>query len=80
MRPAQLLAAYWPNAEAVHSVFQETYIEYKTYVTQGLQGESVLVSDVQPDWYRLLAGQSVQDVADPWVGREWEWLNIGGGL
>lgn len=60
-------------------MFQEIYTEYQTYVTQGLQGESVLVSDVQPDWYRLLAGQP-QSGPDPGVGREWEWLNIGGGL
>lgn len=80
LRPAQLLSAYWPNAEAVHSVFQEIYNEYKSYVTQGLQGEPVVVSDVQPDWYRLLAGQSVQSVPVPEAGREWEWLNIGGAL
>ncbi|KAL5333202.1 fungal-specific transcription factor domain-containing protein [Aspergillus crustosus] len=47
--------------------------EYKTYVSQGLHGEPVLVSDVQPDWYRLLAGTQPQPV----IPAARDWLNIG---
>ncbi|KAL2818229.1 fungal-specific transcription factor domain-containing protein [Aspergillus cavernicola] len=68
----QLLAGYWPNAEAVHNVFQEIYQEYKTYVMQGLHGEPVIVSDIQPDLYQFLAGTQTQPVP---AGRDW--MNIG---
>lgn len=71
LRSAMLLANFWPNAEAVHSLFQEIYHEYKTYVTKGLQGEPVMVSENQPDWYRLLAGaQPAQPSVPP------DWMNI----
>lgn len=73
LRSAMLLAKYWPNAEAVHSLFQEIYHEYKIYVSKGLQGENIMLSENQPDWYRLLAGaQSAQqnNSVPP------DWMNI----
>jgi hypothetical protein len=73
LQSAMLLAGYWPNAEAVHSLFQEIYHEYKTHVTKGLQGEPVIVSENQPDWYRLLAGAQptqLNSVVPP------DWMNI----
>ncbi|KAE8551061.1 hypothetical protein EYB25_007295 [Talaromyces marneffei] len=72
LRSAMLLARYWPNAEAVHSLFQEIYHEYKTYITKGLHGEPVMVSENQPDWYRLLAG--TQPVQPNYVPPDW--MNI----
>ncbi|KAL3465689.1 fungal-specific transcription factor domain-containing protein [Aspergillus heterothallicus] len=63
--PARELASFWPNAEAVLNVFREIYIEYKSYVTQGLQGEPVVVvSEGQTDWYRLLAGSRTLLITD----------------
>lgn len=73
LRSTMLLAKFWPNAEAVHSLFQEIYHEYKTHVTKGLQGEPVMVSENQPDWYRLLAGAQpaqLNSVVPP------DWMNI----
>ncbi|KAL3442054.1 fungal-specific transcription factor domain-containing protein [Aspergillus insuetus] len=52
LHPAQLLAGHWPNAEAVHNVFQEIHSEYKSYVEQGLSGGPVVVSEPPTDWYR----------------------------
>ncbi|EED16988.1 acetamidase regulatory protein, putative [Talaromyces stipitatus ATCC 10500] len=69
LRSTNLLAGYWPNAEAVHSMFKEIYHEYKSYVTQGLQGEPVMVSENQPDWYRLLA--EAQPVMSNFVPPDW---------
>lgn len=74
LRSVSLLARYWPNAEAVHDVFQDVYQEYQNCVTPGLQGEPMMVPVAQYDWYRLLAGaQSSQP--NP-VAQE-DWLNIG---
>ncbi|KAL2867398.1 transcription factor domain-containing protein [Aspergillus lucknowensis] len=74
LHPARLLAGYWPNAEAVHSVFHEIYQEYKSYVAQGLQGEAVIVPEIQPDWYRLLAGAQPPQPAPG--GREWLSIDV----
>lgn len=73
LRSAMLLAKFWPNAEAVHSLFQEIYHEYQTYVSKGLQGEHVLISEIQPNWYRLLAeAQPTQ----PHNSVPPDWMNI----
>ncbi|KAH6886238.1 fungal-specific transcription factor domain-containing protein [Thelonectria olida] len=60
LRSAMTLSRYWPNAEAVHNVFEEVHQEYQTLVTQHLQGEQVMIPDTSPDWNRLFAGESVQ--------------------
>ncbi|KAF9883374.1 Succinate-semialdehyde dehydrogenase, mitochondrial [Aspergillus nanangensis] len=73
LKPTTLLAAYWPNADAVHSVLHELHQEYRLYVTQGLQGEAVMVPELQPDWYRLLAGAQPAPL-DPVA--EQDWMNI----
>lgn len=68
-----LLAKYWPNAEGVHSVFEELHREYETLVTQHLQGEQVIVPDSPPDWNRLLAGEPQQFNG---FAADQDWLNI----
>ncbi|KAF4450045.1 putative cutinase transcription factor 1 beta [Fusarium austroafricanum] len=52
LRSTILLARHWPNAEAVHSVFEELHHEYETLVTQRLQGEQVMAPESPPDWNR----------------------------
>jgi Fungal specific transcription factor domain len=72
LKPVMLLAGYWPNAEAVHSVFQEIHNEYRSYVTQGVQDEPIVISDIQPDWYRLLSGAQPAQLNNFLP----EWLNL----
>ncbi|KAL4790878.1 fungal-specific transcription factor domain-containing protein [Aspergillus venezuelensis] len=76
LQPAKLLARYWPNAEAVHNVFQEIHQEYQSHLEQGLQGETGVVSEVQPDWYRLLAGTQFH-LQQPSILASKDWLNVG---
>lgn len=73
LRSTMLLAKYWPNAEGVHSVFEELHREYETLVTQHLQGEQVIVPDSPPDWNRLLAGEPQQFNG---FAADQDWLNI----
>lgn len=75
LQTVSLLAGYWPNAEAVHDVFYDIYQEYQNCVTQGLQGEPMMVPVAQSDWYRLLDGAQSRSQPNP-VAQE-EWLNIG---
>lgn len=68
------LAGYWPNAEAVHNVFQELHQEYEMYVTQHLRGEHAIVPEGQLDWNQLLSGIHVSNLNNLAVDQEW--LNI----
>ncbi|EWY81965.1 hypothetical protein FOYG_16170 [Fusarium oxysporum NRRL 32931] len=52
---ALLLSKYWPNAEAVHRVFQDVHQKYEGYAEQGMQGEEPDLPDSQPDWSRFLS-------------------------
>ncbi|KAJ4199400.1 hypothetical protein NW767_008208 [Fusarium falciforme] len=74
LRSAMLLAQYWPNAEAVHSVFEELHREYQTLVTQHLQGEQVMVPESPPDWNRLLGGEGLQPFTN--FASDQDWMNI----
>ena len=68
-----MLARHWPNAEAVHSVFEELHREYETLVSQRLQGEQVMVPESPPDWNRLLGAEGVQQFN---FASEQDWMNI----
>lgn len=74
LRSAMLLAQYWPNAEAVHSVFEELHREYQTLVTQHLQGEQVMVPESPPDWNRLLGGEGLRAFTN--FASDQDWMNI----
>jgi hypothetical protein len=74
LRCVSLLARHWPNAEAVHSVFQELHQEYEGYVTQDLQGEHVIVPEAQPEWNRLLSGVTAAHLNS--LAADQDWLNI----
>ncbi|KAK7418508.1 hypothetical protein QQZ08_011218 [Neonectria magnoliae] len=73
LRSTMILSRYWPNAEAVHNVFEELHREYETLVTQHLQGERVIISETPPDWNRLLAGEPTQLNT---FTTDQEWMNI----
>ncbi|CAM1510807.1 Fc.00g083200.m01.CDS01 [Cosmosporella sp. VM-42] len=73
LRSATMLALYWPNADAVHSVFEELHLEYESFVTQHLQGEQVIIPE-SPDWNRLLAGEPVRQLNG--FTTDQEWMNI----
>ncbi|KAL6408284.1 putative cutinase transcription factor 1 beta [Ilyonectria robusta] len=74
LRSTMLLSRYWPNAEAVHNVFEELHQEYEHLVTQHLQGERVIIPESPPDWNRLLAGEPIQPLND--FGADQGWMNI----
>lgn len=74
LRSLHKLAEYWPNAEAVHSVFWELHQEYEMYVAKDLEGEPVVIPDGQPDWNRLLAGVQASHLDD--MTADQDWLNI----
>ncbi|RFN51753.1 putative cutinase transcription factor 1 beta [Fusarium flagelliforme] len=73
LRCTLMLARHWPNAEAVHSVFEELHREYEILVTQRLQGEQVMVPESPPDWNRLLGAEGVQQFN---FVSEQDWMNI----
>ncbi|KAJ4003195.1 hypothetical protein NW752_011630 [Fusarium irregulare] len=73
LRCTLMLARHWPNAEAVHSVFEELHREYETLVSQRLQGEQVMVPESPPDWNRLLGAEGVQQFN---FASEQDWMNI----
>ncbi|KAL4962693.1 Zn(II)2Cys6 transcription factor [Aspergillus stella-maris] len=63
LRPANLLAQYWSNAEAVHNVFQEIHQEYQSLLEQGLQ--AFLLLETGSTWERIGSGcynQASQEV------------------
>lgn len=68
------LAKHWPNAQAVHDVFQELHHEYDTLVTHSLRGEEVMIRQTQPDWNLLLGGLQVARLTG--LPTEQEWLNM----
>ncbi|KAF5710793.1 putative cutinase transcription factor 1 beta [Fusarium globosum] len=74
LRSTILLARHWPNAEAVHSVFEELHREYETLVTQRLQGEQVMVPESPPDWNRLLGGEGLHQFSN--FTSDQDWMNI----
>ncbi|KAF5010719.1 hypothetical protein FDECE_3130 [Fusarium decemcellulare] len=74
LRVATMLAQYWPNAEAVHNVFEELHREYETLVTQHLQGEQVMVPESPPDWNGLLGGEGLQQLST--FNSDQDWMNI----
>ncbi|KAH7129879.1 fungal-specific transcription factor domain-containing protein [Dactylonectria estremocensis] len=74
LRSTMLLSQYWPNAEAVHNVFEELHQEYENLVTQHLQGERVIIPETPPDWNRLLAGEPIQQLHD--FTSDQGWMNI----
>ncbi|KAF7551039.1 hypothetical protein G7Z17_g5311 [Cylindrodendrum hubeiense] len=74
LRSTMLLSRYWPNAEAVHNVFEELHQEYEHLVTQHLQGERVIIPESPPDWNRLLAGEPIQQLND--FTADQGWMNI----
>ncbi|KAM0558126.1 hypothetical protein ACHAPJ_005293 [Fusarium lateritium] len=74
LRSTMMLARHWPNAEAVHSVFEELHHEYETLVTQRLQGEQVMVPESPPDWNRLLGGEGLQQFSN--FTSDQDWMNI----
>ncbi|KAF5019427.1 hypothetical protein F66182_8556 [Fusarium sp. NRRL 66182] len=74
LRSTMMLARHWPNAEAVHSVFEELHHEYETLATQHLQGEQVMVPESPPDWNRLLGGEGLQQFNN--FTSEQDWMNI----
>ncbi|KAF7553505.1 hypothetical protein G7046_g7083 [Stylonectria norvegica] len=74
LQSATLLAAYWPNAQAVHSVFEEVHLEYETIITQDLQGEQVIIPEIPPDWNRLLGGEHPHQLNG--LSADQGWLNI----
>ncbi|KAM5385581.1 hypothetical protein ACJZ2D_000780 [Fusarium nematophilum] len=76
LRSTMMLARYWPNAESVHSVFEELHREYETLVTQHLQGEQVMVPEDPPDWNRLLAGEPMQQFTT--FASDQDWMNMNG--
>ncbi|OIW35562.1 hypothetical protein CONLIGDRAFT_63256 [Coniochaeta ligniaria NRRL 30616] len=74
LRVTARLAKHWPNAQAVHDVFQELHHEYETLVTHGLRGEEVMIRQTQPDWNLLLGGLQVARLTG--LPTEQEWLNM----
>ncbi|KAG5656993.1 hypothetical protein KAF25_011162 [Fusarium avenaceum] len=74
LRSTMMLARHWPNAEAVHSVFEELHREYETLVTQRLQGEQVMVPESPPDWNRLLGGEGLHQFSN--FTSDQDWMNI----
>lgn len=56
LRLTSMLTEYWPNAEAIYTVFKELHHEFETCTTNGLLGEEIKVPDIPIDWNPLLFG------------------------
>lgn len=73
---AKLLAQFWPNAEAVHQVFEGLREEYEDQIQKALDPDEVpCVSASEPPWDSLFASMQAPDVEQTASAQEWLDLN-----
>ncbi|KAI8659064.1 Zn(2)-C6 fungal-type domain-containing protein [Fusarium sp. Ph1] len=68
---AKLLAKYWPNADAIYSVFHDLHQKFEGYARDGGQGDQATLPDSQPDWNLLLSGAQIPPLDEALMGQDW---------